>query len=287
MITGSCLCGAHRYELEGPLEMGHHCHCGLCRKQHGTAFETAIGVARERLRWDRGDVIAFESSPGFTRECCATCGSPLPQQPAGLPVFVPAGCLDAFPEKILFHIFVGSKAPWYEIGDSLPTFEAFPPGVAVPQVAPRTNPDPPDGVRGSCLCGGVRFVLEGEPHTARHCHCKRCRLARGAAHASNLVHPLAGFRFTAGEDRVASYKIPEARYFTQCFCADCGGKVPTLDAGREIAIVPLGALDDPPPIRPQEHIWTASIPSWSGIFDDLPRHEGPPASATTAGTAPR
>jgi hypothetical protein len=277
MISGRCLCGAHRYELEGPLEMSHHCHCRLCRKQHGTAFETVVGVAPERLRWTRGETIDFESSPGFTRRSCATCGSPLPQQPAGLPVFVPAGCLDDLQEPILFHIFTASKASWYEIRDGLPAFDELPPGVDARVVETRPLLDPPGGVRGSCLCGHVRWVLEGEAITARHCHCQRCRRARGAAHASNGVHPVDGIRFTAGEEQIRRYRIPEARFFTQCFCGDCGGKVPTVDTQRGIAIVPLGALDDAPPIPPQEHIWTASIPSWSGIFDDLPRREGPPS----------
>ncbi len=285
MITGQCLCGAHRYELEGPLRLGHHCHCSLCRKQHGSAFATVIGVERDHLRWERGDVIAFASSPGFSRESCATCGSPLAQQPPsppGMPIFVPAGTLDDLAEEIEFHLFAGSKAPWLEIGDELPAFDTYPPGIDPPEIAPRELADPPGGVRGSCLCGAVRWVLEGDPLVARHCHCQRCRRARAAAHASNLVHPVDGLRFTAGEDRIRSFKLPDAKFFTQCFCGSCGGKVPMVDPGRGIAVVPMGALDDAPPIGPQEHIWCGSIPSWSGIHDDLPRHDGPPPSTTRA-----
>ena len=72
------------------------------------------------------------------------------------------------------------------------------------------------------------------------------------------------------------YKVPEAKYFTQSFCGECGGKVPTIDAARGVAIVPMGGLDDPPPMAPQEHIWISALPSWSGIHDDLPRFEAAP-----------
>jgi hypothetical protein len=277
MIQGHCLCGAHRFELEGPFEYNHHCHCGFCRKHHGSAFVSLVGVARERLRHERGETIAYRSSPDFLRESCAHCGTALPQHIDGLPVFVPAGCLDDLDTHFDFHIFAASRAPWYEIPEGLPIFDAYPPGVETEAAPSRENPDPPTGVRGSCLCGDVRWVIEGPAITARHCHCGRCRRARAAAHASNLVVPETSLRFTAGEDVVRRYKLPDATYFSQCFCGRCGSKVPMVDASREIAVVPLGALDDPPPVRPQEHIWTADVPAWSGIHDTLPRRVGKPS----------
>ena len=277
VLTGHCLCGAHRFELEGELELNHHCHCGYCRKHHGTGYASLVGVPAERLHWERGEIIRYASSPQFARESCATCGTPLPQQVPDLPVFVPAGCLGDFEAEFLFHIFAASKAEWDEIADGVPAFDAYPPGVDNPVQETHAPLDPPGGVRGSCLCGDVRFVLDGPPLTARHCHCGRCRRARGAAHASNLMVESKGLRFTSGEDAIRRYKVPDAKYFTQSFCGRCGCKVPTVDLGRELAIVPLGSLDDPTPMPPQEHIFTADIPRWSGIYDELPQREGPPA----------
>jgi hypothetical protein len=276
MISGQCLCGAHRFEIEGALEIQHHCHCGYCRKHHGTAFATVVGAPRDRFRWEQGEMIEYESSPGLWRKSCATCGTPLPIDTEGLPMLVPAGCLDEFSDPILVHIFVASKAPWYEIGDNLPAFDAYPPGVDAPAQETLPPLDAAGAPRGRCLCGDVRYVVEGEPIAARHCHCTRCRRARGAAHASNLVLHSDGVRFTAGEDSIRRYKLPEAKHFTQCFCGRCGGKVPMVDSTRQIVVVPLGGLDDMPTLLPQEHIWAADVPSWSGIFDDLPQRQGPP-----------
>jgi hypothetical protein len=97
-------------------------------------------------------------------------------------------------------------------------------------------------------------------------------------HASNLVVPLAGLHFEAGRDRVVDYRVPEARFFAQSFCRDCGSPVPRVDEGRQIAIVPLGSLDDDPGVRPREHIWTQSRAAWFEIPGELPQYpEGPPA----------
>lgn len=277
MISGQCLCGAHRYEVEGPFEFNHHCHCGFCRKHHGSAFVSLVGVAPERLRWTRGDAITYQSSPTFIRESCATCGSGLAQVIEGLPVFVPAGCLEELEVSFDFHIFAASKAPWYEITDGVPAFDAYPPGIDTPTQPTREPQADANGVRGSCLCGDVRYVIDGPAIAARHCHCGRCRRARAAAHASNLVLPLDSLHFTQGQAQIRRFKVPEAKFFTQCFCERCGGKVPTVDSEREIAIVPLGGLDDPPPLKPAEHIWTADVPAWSGIHDKLPQKEGPPS----------
>src|SRR5207244_3749093 len=78
--------------------------------------------------------------------------------------------------------------------------------------------DPAGAVRGSCLCGAVTFVVEGKPLRAVNCHCGRCRRARSAAHAANLFTAADGVKFTRGESNRSSYKLPEARFFTQVFC---------------------------------------------------------------------
>ena len=69
-----------------------------------------------------------------------------------------------------------------------------------------------------------------------------------------------------------SYKVPEARYFTQTFCEICGSPMPVRDAERGIAIVPLGGLDGDSPARPVEHIFVGSRAPWFTIADDLPQY---------------
>src|SRR5262249_9706548 len=156
---------------------------------------------------------------------------------------------------------------------ALPRFDAYPPGFDVPTVSDRPSGDPTPGtIRGSCLCGDVAFVVEGAPLRCWNCHCSRCRKARGAAHASNLFAPVDAVRFTRGEEQVATYKVPDARYFTQRFCRRCGSSMPRHDRDRGFAVVPMGALDDDPGMRPERHIFTGSKAPWYDIPDDLPQH---------------
>lgn len=275
-MRSSCLCGDVQWESEGPFELMHHCHCGMCRKAHGAAFATVVAVPAEGLVVHGAErVVAWESSPGFQRRFCGRCGSSVPGPAMGDGnVFIPCGNMEADPGvPILGHIFVASKAPWYEIADSLPQAEAFPPGFEAPVVADRAlAPRPAGRTRGSCLCGAVAYEYDGDPILCRNCHCGRCRKARSAAHASNLGIRVAQFRWTRGAEHARFYKVPDARFFAQVFCDVCGSKLPRVDESRDLVVVPMGSLDDDPGVRPREHIFVASKAPWFEIADALPRH---------------
>ena len=274
-MHASCLCGDVTWEAEGPFELMHHCHCGRCRKAHGVPFATLVAAQADRFQLRGAErAVAWESSPGLRRWFCGRCGSVVPGDAADGRVFFPCGNLDGDPGvPILAHIFVASKAPWYEIPDAVPRFDAYPPGFDAPVLPDRPLPAArANTTRGSCNCSAVAFEYEGTPSLCRNCHCGRCRKARSAAHASNLGVKLAQLRFTRGEDRLALYKVPEARFFAQAFCSTCGAKLPRIDPSRDLAVVPMGALDDDPGVRPAEHIFVASKAPWFEIVDALPQH---------------
>jgi hypothetical protein len=130
-MLGSCLCGDVRYEISGPLQEMHHCHCSRCRKAHGAPFGTYAGVGNADFRFLRGEesVRRFQSSSQVERSFCSRCGSNLTFRTTLLPdtVWVAAGGFDEAPAiRPGFHIFVASKAPWHEITDALPQHAEFP-----------------------------------------------------------------------------------------------------------------------------------------------------------------
>ena len=131
-MKGSCLCGAVTYEISGSPQLIGHCHCSMCRKSHGAAFATWAIIDPDQFRWTSGveSVAAYASSPGRERRFCKSCGSPLVATHSGKITEVVLGTVDADPGmRPREHIFVGSKAPWYEITDTLPQFERWPPGM--------------------------------------------------------------------------------------------------------------------------------------------------------------
>ncbi len=104
----------------------------MCRKSHGAAFATWASVNPDRFRWTSGVgfVEGYESSPGKERCFCKKCSSPLVITDSGKTTEVVLGTVDGDPGvRPGEHIFVGSKAPWYEIADALPQFEGWPSGM--------------------------------------------------------------------------------------------------------------------------------------------------------------
>ena len=127
MIRGSCLCKRVRFEINGKLGRSSHCHCSMCRKAHGAAFGSYAAVRAENCRVVAGGelILRYRSSPGVERTFCSRCGSTLQfisEKNPGV-VEVALGALDDDPGiRATRHIFVASKAPWFEIADDLPQF---------------------------------------------------------------------------------------------------------------------------------------------------------------------
>ena len=132
MLRGSCLCGAVRYEVSGPVHDVHHCHCSMCRKAHGSAFSTFARLTASEFLIVGGEdqIRGYRSSVPIERTFCATCGTRLTVRFEGMPdtVWVTLTTLDgdagARPDA---HMFVASKAPWDEISDALPQYPEYGP----------------------------------------------------------------------------------------------------------------------------------------------------------------
>ncbi|HEX4338377.1 MAG TPA: GFA family protein [Polyangiaceae bacterium] len=278
MTTARCLCGDVTWALEGRLGLMSHCHCSACRKSHGTAYATyVIGASRRFSLHGEGSIAAWESSPGYVRRFCRRCGAVVPSPPSGDVTFVPAGNFDGDPPaRPSMHIFVASKAPWFDLTDSLPRFDEYPPGIDLPSVATRTPLEPPGKPRGSCLCGAVTFVVEGDGRHAWYCHCSRCRRSRSAAFATNLVTAAGGIRFTRGAELVSEFQLPDAHYHFHAFCGVCGSSMPRIDPARGLAVTPMGSLDDAPAMLPESHIFATSKATWDAITDALPQYDAYP-----------
>lgn len=279
MARAQCLCGDVVWEVEPPFQFVHDCHCRRCQKSHGTASGTVALAPTGRLRFVRGaDAVAhYATSASSRRAFCRRCGSPLPTgDDFGGLTFFPIGPLEGeFDAPSAGHIFGAAKAPWHDLCDDLPVWDAFPPGVDAPVLDELVRAAPAAGRLGaSCLCGALRWELEGKPLLARRCHCWRCRRARASSHAANALWPRQALHWSGGRERLVTFKLPEAERFSQAFCAECGGKAPWLVEVRDAWNVPLGSLDGDPGVKPCEHIFVASKAPWLEIRDGLPQHEG-------------
>jgi hypothetical protein len=128
-ITGGCLCGAVRYEINDKLRGIVNCHCSKCRKFHGnygayTSIKfTSMTLSEQRgLKWFQS---ITDETPNVYRGFCSECGSSLFWHPRGQErIAVAAGSLDD-PGKLetIGHVWISQIGDYYNISDDLPKYE--------------------------------------------------------------------------------------------------------------------------------------------------------------------
>ena len=124
-LTGQCLCGRVRYEVADAFIYAMNCHCSGCRRATGSAFKPFAGIERCELRIISGEDDLLIYGEKLTHDVrCKLCGSLLYSVVReGAYVHVAMGTLIDVPSiRPTKHIFVASRAPWFEICDGLPQF---------------------------------------------------------------------------------------------------------------------------------------------------------------------
>jgi len=123
VIKGACLCGKVQYQVAGPLTAADHCHCSMCRRQHGAAFASYADFNPGDFKWVAGEDIVkiYSASSAFGWCFCGECGSTLAGSEAGEGNCITLGTVEGDPGiKPGSHIYVASKAQWHDITDNLP-----------------------------------------------------------------------------------------------------------------------------------------------------------------------
>ncbi|WP_223972001.1 GFA family protein [Bradyrhizobium sp. ma5] len=126
ILIGECFCRDVRYEVADAFGYALNCHCSNCRRTTGSAFKPFAGIVREKFTVTSGADGLLIYGDELTHDAhCGRCGSLLYSQVRnGAYIHVTMGTLrDAPTIRPTAHIFVGSKAPWYEILDDLPQYQ--------------------------------------------------------------------------------------------------------------------------------------------------------------------
>jgi hypothetical protein len=133
-LTGGCMCGGVRFEVNEPLVSSGYCHCTRCQRRTGTAASVSGRIAPGSLRVTAGEELLHSYDPpdGFSKIFCSACGSALwsrnPQDPKVISVRL--GAFDRDPGiRPSYRQYVAYAAPWEPIpDDGLPRFpEGRPP----------------------------------------------------------------------------------------------------------------------------------------------------------------
>ena len=130
VLRGRCGCNAVAFEVADGFVAAFNCHCSNCRATTGSAFLPWGEIEREKLRVTKGaDEVRVLGDPDGLHEvrCGACCSLLYWTARDGASVRIPYGTLVDEPAlKPTAHMFVGSKAAWYEIHDDLRQHDEYP-----------------------------------------------------------------------------------------------------------------------------------------------------------------
>lgn len=124
-MSGACLCGAVKFEVKPPSSFCVHCHCSMCRRNHGAAFVTWLVTDKKNLTVLAGEELLtrYESSAKGSRAFCSACGSALfceiyerPDE-IDIPLANFEGPVDLDPQM---HVFASDAVAWACPADELP-----------------------------------------------------------------------------------------------------------------------------------------------------------------------
>lgn len=131
--------------------------------------------------------------------------------------------------------------------------------------------------QGSCLCGGIRFVIQGPLAPIQVCHCGQCRQAQGGPVATNVPVEASALVFLQGEGLLQSYESSPGK--VRAFCKVCGSPVYSKrDALPGVLRIRAGLLREPVGSALGFQAFTGSKASWWPVTPGVPQHlEGAPA----------
>jgi hypothetical protein len=129
-LHGQCSCGEVRFEVHNEFEYAFFCHCSRCRLRTGSAFAAIAGVAIDKVEVTTGReslLIEGDCSDGYGARCSRCYAFLFAAVRERQFMHVALGVLTGTPNKLPdHHIYVGSKAPWFEITDALPQHDELP-----------------------------------------------------------------------------------------------------------------------------------------------------------------
>jgi hypothetical protein len=124
---------------------------------------------------------------------------------------------------------------------------------------------------GSCLCGRVRYRVEGAVGNMSNCHCTDCRKNSGAAFVTYVEAPKRAFGYTKGADLIQTHQAESGT--KRAFCRQCGSTLACYVDGDDLIEIAAATLDTPLSLRPEYHIYVRSKVSWYDIQDGKPQHQ--------------
>lgn len=111
---------------------------------------------------------------------------------------------------------------------------------------------------GGCLCGAVRYEVDGEPAFVAQCHCDDCRRATGSSFATNVFVKEADLKIVQGRTKTFQHPADSGNTMTKQFCPECGSQLFGSTSGLPgMQSVKVGSIDDASFVKPQIEVFVS------------------------------
>tara|TARA_B100000676_G_scaffold40731_2_gene38696 strand:- start:927 stop:1343 length:417 start_codon:yes stop_codon:yes gene_type:complete len=122
---------------------------------------------------------------------------------------------------------------------------------------------------GGCLCGAVRYRVEGTMREVVACHCGQCQRSHGNFAAFSACD---NDQLAFDEDRGLAW-YASSDNARRGFCRECGSSLFWQPTFADYISVAAGSIDQPSGLTMVRHIYTVDVPDWYEIGDELEQIE--------------
>jgi hypothetical protein len=124
-------------------------------------------------------------------------------------------------------------------------------------------------LEGGCLCGAIRYRVEGSPSSVSICHCRSCRRASGAPAVGWFVVSRAQFKLLSCVLAICQSSKPVHRGF----CRQCGTQLTYQhESAPDTIELTIASLDTPERLPPTKEIWLAEKLPWAAVNANLKQY---------------
>ena len=115
-------------------------------------------------------------------------------------------------------------------------------------------------ITGGCLCGAIRYEVNGEPVRAANCHCDDCRRATGSSFGTNVFFKEDDVKIVKGTPKRFQHPADSGNTMTKMFCDNCGSQVFGTTSGRPgVMGVRVGSMDDASSVKPTMNVYASRV----------------------------
>lgn len=129
---------------------------------------------------------------------------------------------------------------------------------------------------GQCLCGAVKYEVDGVISSFHICYCSRCRHSTGSAHASNIFTQPESISWLSGEELIQRFELESAKSWSKQFCRNCGSGLPYINRTGTFLVVPAGSLNEDIQIAPDDRIFCDDRCEWVEGIQGVPEFSSLP-----------